>query len=199
MVSTRLFNISAGVGMGLIALFGVMVFTTQQAFPFFIGNAGTFLVAAGSMEVDGFELQLGIDDNSSSSGGQLPSGVLVVDEVSISELVIEKSFNVRSVVGDTAQPDWKLRMTSASPVGLSNATMKVSGLCASSFDGEGVEIDGKGADTPTFVDDFSLSVDKVSLIDAGLQAGYVATSRLSVTDLALSVAPGGYDKPACMP
>jgi hypothetical protein len=199
LISVRLFNIAAAIGVALIAAFGVMLFSTQQAFPFFIGKAGTFLISGDNLELEGFNLGLGLDDNSSESGGQLPSGEITADVARVSGLVLEKEFNVASVVGNVAQPEWKFRLTTGSEVVIQDVTILASGLCGDSFVAGGLVVDGKGADTPTFTDDFNLSAGSVTLVNGAIEAGYLATDSLSISGLSASVAPGGYDKPDCLP
>jgi hypothetical protein len=194
-----MFNISAAAGIGLIALFGAMVFGTNQAFPFFIGNAGSFLISADELDATEFNLVLGVDDNSSESGGALPTGELQVGQATIKGLTIQKAFNVRSVVGDVAQPEWKLTLTTGDDVTLTGSVIRSIGLCGSRFEAGQLEIDAAGANTPTFLDDFSLTSGNVLLIDGAIEATYLATDNLAVSGLSAVVSPGGYEKPACLP
>ncbi len=199
MLNARMFNISAGAAVAIIALFSTLLFSTQQAFPFYIGNAGTFLIGASSMQVDGFELTLGVDENSSESGGGLPTGELSIGSVVIQDMLLEKEFNVASVIGNIAQPQWKLRMTSDSPVNLDGAIINAVGICGETFDAQGLTADASGANTADFTDDFTLRANSVSMTNAGIQAGFLSTNSISLRNLQLSVTPGGYDKPACLP
>jgi hypothetical protein len=200
MLSIRSFYVSAAAGLGTVGLLVLMVFSTQQAFPLFVGNVGTFLVSGDRLEVTGFQLTPGVDDNSGETGGALPSGELSLDTVVVSGMLIEQEFNVQSVVGQVAQPQWKLRLTSpAETTTLNDATIRISGLCGDTFTATGFEADASGANTPTFVDDFAMRAESMVLTNGALQVGYLSTNSLSLDGVSLAIVPGGYDKPDCLP
>lgn len=194
-----MFNLSAAAGLALIALFGVMVFGTKQAFPFFIGNAGSFLISADTLDAKEFNLVPGLDENSNSDGGALPTGELQVGEAVIKGLTIQKQFNVRSVVGDIAQPEWKLSLQSGGDVTIRGSVIKTIGLCGDRFEATTLEIDAAGANTPTYLDDFSLKAANVILTNGAIEASFLSADSLAVGGLSASVTPGGYEKPACLP
>lgn len=199
MLNARVFRVSSGLGVAAIAVLSVLFLTAQQAFPFFIGNVGTFMIKADSIEGNGFELALGVDENSNTNGGELPTGELALDSLTIDALVVEKAFDVRSVIGDIAQPEWKLQLTSSAPVDLGDTRINAVGLCADVFDAGNLVIDAKGADTATFTDDFVLASDSLTLTGAGIEAGYLSTGSITITGLQAAVIPGGYDPATCLP
>lgn len=200
MVNSKRFKLSAGIGVSSIALMAALFLSAQQAFPFFIGNVGTFMVKADTMDAEQFGLTPGIDANSNNTAsGQLPTGEITADSISISGMVMEKVVDVSSVIGDIPQAEWKLQISATSPVTLGNTTLNAVGLCASDFVAENFTFDAMGANTATFTDDFELGADSVSLTDVGIEAGYLATSSLSLSGLTLSMTPGGYDAPDCLP
>ena len=199
MLNAKVFRISTGLGVGAIAVMAVMFLTAQQAFPFFIGNVGTFMIKADSVQGQNFELTPGIDENSNSNGGQLPTGEIFLEAASIDSLVLEKAFDVSSVIGDIAQTEWKLSLTSSDTVDLGATTINSVGLCAEVFAADGLVVDAKGADTATFVDDIVISSNEVTLTNAGIEAGFLSTGSLTINNLQASVTPGGYDAAACLP
>lgn len=199
MLNKRIFALTSALGVGLVAALGTLVFATQQAFPFYLGNAGTFMIKAERMDVEGYEMRLAIDSNSSSSGSQLPTGELLTGKTTVTGMILEKAFDVTSVIGNTPEPTWKIRMAAGAPVELNGATIRIVGLCASTFEATGLEVDAAGANTPDFTDDFTLQADTVAATNPGLEAAYMATNSLAISGLTLTVEPGGYDKAACLP
>lgn len=199
MLSKKVFRLSSGLGIGSILGMAILFFGAQQAFPFFVGNVGTFMVKVDGLEANNLGIGLAVDENSNSNGSGLPVGELTTTDAKINGFVMEKAFNVKSVIGDIAQPEWKLRMASAGEVSIAGLRLNIVGVCAGGFDASGVTIDTAGANTATFTDDFVLSADKAIITDAGIQASYLAANSLVLTDLNLSFIPGGYDKADCLP
>lgn len=198
MLTMRRFTVSAGAGLLALALLGATMFQARAAFPLYVGNVGSFLITGSQVDMENFVLNLDVDSNSSETGGGLPTGVADLDKVTISDMVLEKEFNVSSVIGQTATPTWKLQMTSTAPVVIQGGLLRISGLCTTEFNATDFEADAMGANTADFTDDFTLRTGSVTMADFGLEATYMATSSLRVTGLTMKVVPGGYNKPTCM-
>lgn len=199
MINKRLYRISIAGGIGAIATMVVLFFGASQAFPFFVGNVGDFMVKGDSMEVSDFKLTLGIDQTSGSNGSQMPAGEMNLGKAVIQNMVLEKAFDAGSAIGNIPQRTWKFRLTVATPVTLEGAVLNSSGLCADTLVASNLEVDGAGAHTGTFVDDFSMTASQLSLQGAGIQATYLAVSSITLNSIKLTVEPGGYDKAACLP
>lgn len=199
MLKTNVFRVSSGLGIGTILAMAMLFFGAQQAFPFFIGNVGTFMVKADSLTATELGIAPGVDENSNTNGGGLPTGELTATNAVVKGFVLEKTFNVKSVIGDIAQPEWKLQMASTGDVTIAGLRLNAVGVCAATFDAATVTVDGAGANTATFTDDFAIKAESAVLTDAGIQAGYLAANSLRLTNLTLKMVPGGYDKASCLP
>lgn len=198
MLTMRRFTVSAAIGLTALALLGTTMLSARTAFPFYVGNVGSFLITGSSLNMDNFNLALGVDDNSGEDGGGLPTGVADLDNAQIADMVLEKEFNVSSIIGRTATPVWKMQMTSTAPVNIQGGVLRMAGLCAEQFVANDFEADAMGANTADFTDDFSLRSSSVQMDQFGLEATYMATSSLRVTGLQMKIVPGGYNLPACM-
>jgi hypothetical protein len=201
MIRQRRFRIVAGAGTGLLAAFTAMVVFAGAAFPFFLGNIGSFLVRADRLEGQSFDLALALDPNSSSSGGNLPAGEISLSNAEIRGLVLEKTFDLGAVLGTGGNATWKLRISvpPTEATTIQNLKLQTVGLCAQTLELSNFNADGKGANTDTVTDDLSIGANSVTIVNAGIEATSLTSTALTLNGVTVEVVNEGYDAPSCLP
>lgn len=167
---------------------GLTLASAQQAaaLPLYLGNIGNFQVGADEIRGQGFDLGLGIDQDSGEKGSALPVGEIRLDTAQLDGLVLEKAFDLSGVVGVTGP--FTLRIAAAGRTTLTGLKLDAAGICADAFDfGPGFAVDGRGAGTSTPTDDFSLGADTVTLRKPQIESTYLSTKAIDLAGLRISL------------
>lgn len=192
------FVASLSAGLVLLAATASAFVASPQAFPFFVGNVGSFTVAADALEADGFALDFEVDENSGSNGGAMPVGELSLNDAVVAELMIKKGFDVSSVIGDIAQAEWVFRLAVPGETRLVGPTVYVAALCAGEMAIGDLVIDGAGTNTATFQDDLRIGGARIAMRDVHIQSTYLAVEALTLNDVVVSLEPGAAAPPGCV-
>jgi len=193
-------RLRAYLALALVAVAGLVAASASAAvaFPLFLGRIGNFQVSAAEIRGQDFDLALALDANSGTTGGPLPVGEISLDSAEFDRLLLEKEFDLSAVLGGPGGGTWKLSIAAAGTTTARGVRLNAAGICAQSVAfGPGFAVDGKGAGTSTVADDLSLGASSIRLVRPGIEATYLSTGRLSLSDLRIDVKRQGYTLPAC--
>ncbi len=187
---SRLLTVGGAAFTLLLAMF-VVALSGGAAFPFALGNVGSFGVAGATIDTGepeqpgSFTLAPSIDQNSAPNGGQLPAGEIHMKQALIDGLVLEKTFDLPGGLGT-----WKLQINASGRTKMIDLTLGASQICAESIDFHAVAIDAKGGDPLSSI---KLDAGRVVLTGAGIEATNLRSTGLSLNSLHITVERGGYD------
>ncbi|MGL5909268.1 MAG: DUF6230 family protein [Phycicoccus sp.] len=176
----------------------VAVASRAVAVPLYLGQIGNFQIGASSVTGTDFDLGLAIDADSGERGGSLPVGELAFDSATIDDLVLEKQFDLSSVLGPGGGGDWKLAITADGATQASGLRLNAAGVCADRITfGPSFSINGKGAGTDDVSDDLSLGAPSISLTRPGIEATYLTTKAITLDKVRIDIRRGEYAYAPC--
>jgi len=182
----------------LVVIFTVVAASSAWSLPLYLGNVGNFQISSQRIQGDDFELALSIDENSGTGGGKLPVGEITMSRTTIDGLLLEKEFDLASLLGTAGGEPARLSISTSGPTSITGLRLNVAGLCAREISfGPGFAVDGKGANTDDVTDDLSLGASTITLGKPGIEATYLTTSTITLDGIRIDVKQGSYELADC--
>lgn len=193
LVRSRLL-IHAAVAAAIIAVFSILAVSKAWALPLYMGNIGTFTVTTPRIQGTNYDLFLGIDGDSGSDGGSLPTTEQTFDTITLTDMAVQKSIDLSSLLGSAASSGrWNMIIEMDGDTVATDMSLNSPALCADKiFFGSGQTINGSGANTPSDTvegvqDDFLLSGDAIELTNAQIEISYLAAAQMTLNNVNISV------------